>query len=123
MQTLHIVKIGGNIIDDPVALDAFLESFSSAWESVADTIALSQTKYTGDNFRLCTSKVVPGSRFYECDIGVVAFSKVFLNENKTKGVLYYEYMCGGKCGMGEIILVELVEEHWKIKEVHQLWIS
>jgi acetylglutamate kinase len=29
MQTLHIVKIGGNIIDDPVALDAFLETFST----------------------------------------------------------------------------------------------
>ena len=29
MQTLHIVKIGGNIIDEAVALDAFLESFSS----------------------------------------------------------------------------------------------
>jgi len=29
MQTLHVIKIGGNIIDDPVALDAFLESFSA----------------------------------------------------------------------------------------------
>lgn len=28
MQPVHIIKIGGNIIDDPVALDAFLKTFS-----------------------------------------------------------------------------------------------
>ena len=29
MSVLNIIKIGGNIIDDPVQLDAFLEKFSA----------------------------------------------------------------------------------------------
>lgn len=104
-------------------IKAFLTSVSLSWESVADTIAKPQTKYTAENFKLCTSKVIPCGHFNESDIGIVSFSKVFLNDNKTKGLLYYEFTCGGKCGMGEIIHVELVNQRWTIKNVKQLWIS
>lgn len=101
----------------------FLTSFSSDWKSVADTIAKSQTKYTSDSFKLCTSRVIPGQRFYESDIGVVAFSKVFMNEDNNKGLLYYEFRCHGKCGKGEVILVQYTNERWTIKKVMQLWVS
>ena len=104
-------------------IKAFLTSFSLQWESVADTIAQPQTRYTGESFNLCTSKVIPCGHYNEADIGVVGFSKVFYNGPKNKGLLYYEFTCGGKCGMGEIILVEFVNKRWTIKQVSQLWIS
>ena len=104
-------------------IKAFLTSFSPRWKSVADTIGQPQTRYTSENFNLCTSKVIPCGHYNEADIGVVSFSKVFLNGDKTKGLLYYEFTCGGKCGMGEIILVEFVKQRWTIKKIKQLWIS
>ena len=84
---------------------------------------LPQTKYSGESFKLCTSKVISCEHFYESDIGVVSFSKSFMNDDNTRGILYYEFTCGGKCGMGEIIVVELVSNRWVIKKVNQLWIS
>lgn len=101
----------------------FLTVFSSNWESVADTLAKPQTKYTSENFKLCTSKVISCEKFLQSDIGAVSFSKVFMNEDNTKGLLYYDFMCGGKCGKGEIILVEFHDQHWTIKKTIQLWIS
>lgn len=101
----------------------FLTSFTSDWEAVADTIAKSQTKYTSENFKLCTARVIPGQHFYEGDIGVVAFSKVFMNKDKNQGLLYYEFRCHGKCGKGEIILVQYINERWSVRDIMQLWIS
>ena len=70
----------------------FLTVFSSNWESVADTLAKPQTKYTGENFKLCTSKVVSCEKFFQSDIGAVSFSKVFMNEDNTKG-FYIMTLC------------------------------
>jgi len=100
-----------------------LTSFSSNWESVADTLAKPQTKYTSESFKLCTSKVVSCEHYYESSLGVISFSRVYMNNNKTKGLLYYEFMCGGKCGKGEIILVQYMNERWTINNIIQLWIS
>jgi hypothetical protein len=104
-------------------IKALLTSFSPQWESVADTIGQPQTKYRGESFHLCTAKVISCEHYNDADIGVVGFSKVFYNEQKTKGLLYYEYTCGGKCGMGEVISVEFVKQRWTIKRISQLWIS
>lgn len=104
-------------------LNALLKSFSPNWESVADTLTKPQTKYTGDSFKLCTSKVTSCEHYHDSDIGVISFSRVYMNNDKTKGLLYYEFMCGGKCGKGEIILVQYINERWTIKNVIQLWIS
>jgi hypothetical protein len=104
-------------------LKTVLTSFSSNWESVADTLAKPQTKYTSESFKLCTSKVAACEHYSESNIGVISFSRVFMNSDQTKGLLYYEFMCGGKCGKGEIILVQYINERWTIKNVIQLWIS
>jgi hypothetical protein len=104
-------------------IKAFLTSFSSSWKAVADTIAKSQTKYTSKSFKLCTSKLVACERFNESDIGVVSLSKVFMNDKRDQGLLYYEFTCGGKCGMGEIVLVQYIKKWWTIKKVLNLWIS
>lgn len=104
-------------------LKAFLTSFSPNLKSVADTLATPQTKYTSENFKLCTSKVASCEHYSEGDIGVISFSRVFMNSDKTKALLYYEFICGGKCGKGEIILIQYINERWTIKNVLQLWIS
>jgi hypothetical protein len=92
-------------------------------EAVADTIAKPQTKYTAESFKLCTSKVIPCEHFYESSIGVVSFSKAFLSDDRTKGVLYYEFTCDTKCGVGEILAIEFKDQRWIIKKVYNLWIS
>ena len=104
-------------------IKAFITSFSPVWESVADTIAKAQTNYTSESFNLCTSNVIACEQYRDADMGVVRFSKAFLNEDKTKALLYYEFTCGGKCGKGEIILAEFDSQRWTIKKVRQLWIS
>ncbi len=62
-------------------------------------------------------------RFNESDIGVVSLSKVFMNDKRDQGLLYYEFTCGGKCGMGEIVLVQYIKKRWTIKKALNLWIS
>jgi len=104
-------------------IKAFLTSFSSNWQTVADTIAKPQTNYTSESFKLCTSKLVACERFNESDIGVVGLSKVFMSDKRDQGLLYYEFTCGGKCGKCEIILVQYIKNRWTIKKILNLWLS
>jgi hypothetical protein len=82
-----------------------------------------QTKYLPGDFHLCTAKLVPYDNFKECDIGVVGFSKVLLNESNSKGMLYYEFSCWGNCGRGELIVIEKSKGRWRITGSSLLWIS
>lgn len=97
--------------------------FAKSVDSAAHTIANPQTKYTSDDFRLCTSKIISCGHFYDSGIGVVSLSKVFLNEDKSKGLMYYEFTCGGLCGKGEILYIEEINHRWTIRKVMLIWIS
>src|SRR5258706_10228819 len=106
-----------------IELRDLMSTFSVNWKAVADTLAVAQEKYSPQDFQLCTSKIIPYRERKDCGIGIVSFSKLFMNDTGTKGLLYYEFMCGGKCGMGEIILVERIADRWTVRKVNQLWIS
>jgi hypothetical protein len=100
-----------------------IKDVSSNWKQVAGTLASVQDKYSPQDFHLCTSKIIPFRQWKDCGIGKVSFSKLVTNDTKTKGLLYFEFNCGGNCGFGEIILVEKSKGRWTIKNTNQLWIS
>jgi len=52
-QTLHIIKVGGNIIDDEIKLQAFLRSFASFKGSNLRNIVL----YSSSVFVILIEKV------------------------------------------------------------------
>jgi hypothetical protein len=94
------------------------------WDRTIDSLSSGQTKFTSEDFHLCIAKVVPYTKWLNgCGIGHVSFSKVVMNDDQTKAILYFEFMCGGKCGFGEILMIEKIESHWSIQNQIQLWIS
>ncbi|MBJ6117408.1 hypothetical protein JAO76_04360 [Pontibacter sp. BT310] len=92
-----------------------------------------QQKYWVSDFQACTFKVDSlgkAENLYELKaeqkvnaIGQVSFSEMRWNKQLDKGVLYYEFYCGGKCGKGELIGFEKVNGRWKIVDNVQLWVS
>ena len=43
--------------------------------------------------------------------------------SKTRAVIYYEYVCGGKCSAGEIMRMQLIEGRWKLLRTVTRWQS
>jgi hypothetical protein len=82
-----------------------------------------QAQYKPGDFHLCVARLIPYKRFYDWDIGKIAFSKIIFHSTDNRALLYYEYMCGGKCGFGEVLLVEEMNGHWIIRKRYELWIS
>ena len=92
-----------------------------------------QQKYKAADFHTCTFKVDTlgkAENLFELEakqkanaIGQVSFSEIHWNKQRDKGVLYYEFYCGGKCGKGELVSFEKVNGYWKIMDSVQLWVS
>ncbi|WP_210490103.1 hypothetical protein [Rufibacter aurantiacus] len=105
-----------------------LQMDSSAWQKYTpDSLQLVKAQLNYRDFQACTFKIEPESAFSSqspsCSIGHYKFSTVVLNSAKDKGWLYYEFVCGGTCGRGEIITIEKQHENWVIKDSKMLWIS
>ena len=58
-----------------------------------------------------------------CAIGIVSLSNIILDKNKKRGVVYYEFRCGGKCGRGELAEIEKIQGKWQIVHTIMFWIS
>ena len=56
-------------------------------------------------------------------IGTIVFSRVAFDENKTRGVFYYSFVCGGLCGSGSIVFVEKIDNKWQIIGQREMWVS
>ncbi|NDK56524.1 hypothetical protein [Pontibacter fetidus] len=92
-----------------------------------------QQKYIASDFQACTFKVGAlgkAENLFELEskqkenlIGQVSFSEIHWNKQRDKGVLYYEFYCGTKCGKGELISFEKVNGRWRISDSVQLWVS
>lgn len=95
-------------------------------QAIIDSLNERQTKYSSANFSLCSSKMVAIGDAYKkssnCIIGKISLSKLFLNEERNKGVLYYEFRCGGLCGKGELLLIEKSNGRWHIYRSLRSWI-
>ncbi|OKL41016.1 hypothetical protein [Pontibacter flavimaris] len=92
-----------------------------------------QLEYSASDFQACTFKIgsLEGAELiWELEpeqqqdaIGQVSFSEIQWNKQRNKGVLYYEFICGTKCGKGELIEFENMNGRWRISERTMLWIS
>lgn len=55
--------------------------------------------------------------------GLIQFSRIYFNENRTYGALYSSYHCGRLCAHGDIILIKKIDDNWKIIDLIFLWVS
>lgn len=55
--------------------------------------------------------------------GGIAFSKIIFNERKQIGILCGNYLCEPRCGIGYLIIIEKINNKWKIKKIEQTWQS
>jgi hypothetical protein len=110
-----------------LVLRNLIKRFSDNEQSVLDTLNSIQTKYSAKDFKLCIANLISIKKLKEADpkcyIGKIAFSKLLLNAKEDKGILYYEFRCGELCGYGSVILIEKVNEHWRIESDNMTWIS
>jgi hypothetical protein len=108
---------------DPVS---FIASLS---KHLGDSLTNSQELY--DSLNSPQKQFVPGDfqpssfnvRAAGCSIGRISFSNIFLNKLRDKGLLYYEFHCGEKCGKGEVLVIEKRDGQWVIQKNFKLWIS
>jgi len=56
-------------------------------------------------------------------IGVLSFSKIYFSHEADKAILFYEFVCGPKCGVGEVVLLEKVKGKWRIVTYKRIWDS
>jgi hypothetical protein len=92
-----------------------------------------QQKYRASDFQACTFKVDSLGEVdfvYELEthkkrkaIGQVALSNIIWNEQQSKGVLYYEFFCFGKCAKGGFLEIENLNGRWKIIDTIPFWVS
>ncbi|WP_460619292.1 hypothetical protein [Hymenobacter ruber] len=79
------------------------------------------------DFQLCTAKIafrpLTHKRPWDKQLGIISFSKPVFNATQTKALLRYDWHCGGKCGFGELLIVEKTNSAWRIKQALMLWIS
>lgn len=57
------------------------------------------------------------------DVPVISFSEVHFNKSENHALVYFQYLCGGKCGRGWLLQLEKKEDHWKIIEYIETWVS
>jgi hypothetical protein len=104
-----------------------LNQFSVKGQGLIDSLNSLQTKYVPEDFSVCIADLKSLNELKvekpTCYIGTFAFSKLILNSAKTKGLLFYKFMCGGLCGYGRLVLIEKKEGHWSIKKSLMMSVS
>lgn len=109
-----------------VKLKNIITELSENGQYVLDSLNSNMEMNLSD-FHLCSSRLVySNERNWQndkCEIGTVSLSKVFINKNKTKGIMYYTFHCGFNCGRGEVIVIEKIKNRWTIIDAIMTWIS
>ena len=55
-------------------------------------------------------------------MGSIAISRVLFNEQSDKAILFYEFICGPKCGYGEIVFITRFGDKYKVTGYKNVWI-
>jgi len=87
---------------------------------ISDTIETAKLR-TKFNYKIYTDRAFPKDKIRH--IGTVRFSKVGFSRNKNKAAVYTSFMCGVRCGSGQILLFENVNKKWTHVKTWDLWIS
>ena len=72
---------------------------------------------------LCSDDWASFHEKYPHASGVLSFSRVGLNQDRTEAVVYVDRMEGNLCGRGYLVLLSRGSEGWKIQQQCFLWIS
>lgn len=128
-----------NLRLDPAKIDARFAAILSALvaqvapqreAAAAAQLNTLQTVMTPADFQLCTAKIAYAAPFVKYapkeesnQFGRVRFSNIVFNADKTQALLSYDWYCGPKCGLGELLVVHKVAGRWRIKHAEMLWIS
>jgi phosphorylcholine metabolism protein LicD len=107
------------------SVDKMSASISSNSKNVLDSISFYQFRFKAKDFHACTFKVKSISdksiKNFDNEIGLVSFSKIFINKNEA--ILRCDFNCGGLCGKGYILRVRKYNNHWKIIDWDTIWVS
>ncbi len=55
--------------------------------------------------------------------GIVTFSRVGFNQERTQALVSVSYSCGGLCGQGNFIFLQMKEGKWAVERSVMLWVS
>lgn len=119
LMDLMRVDIGDEHIDDFLDIPA---------AQIMDSImkpSIKSVKY----FRVDYIKLVPYTRNTKSFIhnmngnGIFTFSSTSMGKDNKRVAVYYEYTCGLKYGIGEIVILKLAEGKWKIIKTLTCWQS
>ncbi|WP_227699122.1 hypothetical protein [Spirosoma radiotolerans] len=50
-------------------------------------------------------------------------SRISFDQNKTRALFFASFYCGGKCGRGELVMLEKVNQTWLLIDTFRFWIS
>ncbi|MBG8553543.1 hypothetical protein [Hymenobacter guriensis] len=96
-------------------------------QATLDSLNSLQNLMQPSDFQLCTARLLPTPTRYmgsqDKAAGLITLSRIAFNPAKTQALLAYGWQCGGKCGYGEVLLVEKVAGRWRIRQAVETWIS
>jgi hypothetical protein len=58
---------------------------------------------------------------YPESTGILSFSRVGFNEQKTHAILYVEKICGYLCGTGSYLFYYKISDSWKVGSIFRVW--
>jgi hypothetical protein len=97
-----------------------ISEYTNNPRAAVDSLNALQRRYSPDDFGLCTSKIEKIENLKNdssCSFGRLRLSKIVLNEAKDKGLLFYDWRCGGSiglCGHSGIIEFTRGMKKWEI---------
>ncbi len=104
-----------------------VSGFHKDGQVIIDSLNSFQPKYSSEDFQTCIARIKSVKELNtdkpNCYIGKIAFSKLVLNQANDRGLLYYEFKCGGFCGYGSLVMIEKVQDDWTIKALLTTWVS
>ena len=92
---------------------------------IADSVTKQELEFTSisNGIRLPVRKCIIKHMDDVRVIAQFAFSKIAFTQDKTKAAVYQSYYCGGKCGYGELRVLEKKGTKWRVIQAYRTWIS
>lgn len=85
-----------------------------------DTIDATKLR-TQFKYKIYTDREFPKDKIRQ--IGTISFSKVAYSSNRKKSAVYTSFICGGRCGSGQILFFEKLNGVWKYIKSWDMWVS
>ena len=120
LDSVTIVYIG-DLLRDTFLMEYFTnENFREILETITTNPGLE-----AKDLSVSYLQIVPHDKsknvFFGLGIGILSFSKIYFNKDSSKAVIYYEFICGPKCGVGEIIFLNKTWSKWKIEKYKRVF--